>query len=115
MGAPAPYGGAPSSSRRAEELRADIARLELSCAAARREYDRLATVNRAELARVSAERSAELGAMLESLSATQAAASERALEIWLALAQELRCAPERLAPLRSALTANGGAAIGGGI
>ena len=105
------YGGGPAAGggRRAEDLRADAARLELSCAAARREYDRLAAINRAELARASGERAAELGAMMEGCAATQAAAAERSLEIWLALAQELRCAPERLAPLRSALTAMGGA------
>jgi hypothetical protein len=103
-----------TAAKRAEELRADASRLELSCAAARREYDRLAGINRAELARVSRERAAELGAMLEGAAATQAAASEKALEIWLALAQELRCSPEKLAPLRSALTAAIGG-VGGGV
>lgn len=101
-----------TAARRAEELRGDAARLELSCSAARREYERLAEVNRAELARVARERASELaGGMLEGLAATQAAAAERALEIWLALAQELRCDPARLAPLRSALTTAMGGAV----
>lgn len=109
-------GGAASSAtaagRRAEELRRDVARLELSCAAARREYNRLAEINRAELRRTAGERAGELGCMLEGLAATQAAASEQALEAWLALAGELRCDPRALAPLRAALTTTGAAAGG---
>lgn len=60
-----------------DELRGDVARLELSVGAARAEYDKIKAANVAETARFAAERRAEYSAMLENFTATQVGCIER--------------------------------------
>lgn len=57
--------------KRVEELRNDIACLELSIGAAKAEYDKIKVANLSETARFAAERRAEYMQMLENFTATQ--------------------------------------------
>ncbi|KAF6260469.1 hypothetical protein COO60DRAFT_892770 [Scenedesmus sp. NREL 46B-D3] len=60
-----------SKVKRVDELRTDVARLELSIGAAKAEYDKIKAANVAETARFAAERRAEYSVMLENFTATQ--------------------------------------------
>ncbi|KAF6260499.1 hypothetical protein COO60DRAFT_1684872 [Scenedesmus sp. NREL 46B-D3] len=87
--------------KRVDELRTDVARLELSIGAAKAEYDKIKAANVAETARFAAERRAEYSVMLENFTATQVAAAERTAEVWVQLAAELGASPEELAAVRA--------------
>lgn len=105
------FGGDKGKEKRVDDLRTEAAQLDLSIGAARAEYERLKGINRGELARFAVERRREYGAMVENFAATQVAAAERLLEVWLQLAGEMGAGPEELAAIRSAAPRGGG---GGG-
>ncbi|KIY99426.1 hypothetical protein MNEG_8536 [Monoraphidium neglectum] len=102
------FGGDKAKAKRAEDLRTEIAQLELSIGSARAEYEKIAEINRSELERFGRERRAEYTAMVENFAATQVAASERLLEVWLQLAGELGAAPAELAAIRQSAPRSGG-------
>ncbi|KAI8464908.1 MAG: hypothetical protein J3K34DRAFT_438762 [Monoraphidium minutum] len=102
------FGGDKAKAKRAEDLRSEIAQLELSIGSARTEYERIADINRSELERFGRERRAEYAAMVENFAATQVAASERLLEVWLQLAGELGAAPAELGAIRQSAPRSAG-------
>ncbi|WIA09894.1 hypothetical protein OEZ85_010108 [Tetradesmus obliquus] len=90
-----------SKVKRVDELRGDVARLELSVGAARAEYDKIKAANVAETARFAAERRAEYSAMLENFTATQVAAAERTAEAGIQVGNacwELYCLEHGIQP-----------------
>ncbi|GBF95905.1 sorting nexin 2A-like [Raphidocelis subcapitata] len=106
------FGGDKAKAKKSEDLRTEVAQLELSIGSARAEYDRIKAINRDELERFAAERRAKYAAMVENFAATQVAAHERLLEVWLQLAGELGASPAELGAIRSAAPRTMGAATG---
>jgi len=96
------FGGDKGKAKRAEDLKTEAAQLDLSVGAARSEYERIKDINKSELERFGRERRAEYAVMVENFAATQVAACERVLEVWLQLAGELGASPAELAEIRLA-------------
>ena len=94
------FGGDRAKQKQIEDLRLEISRLEISINVAKGEYDKIKTANNSETARFVSERRAEYMSMVENLAATQVAASERFLEVWLQVARELGAGQEQLAAVR---------------
>jgi len=94
------FGGDRAKQKQIEDLRLEISRLEISIGVAKGEYDKIKTANNTETARFISERRAEYMSMVENLAATQVAASERFLEVWLQVARELGASQEQLAAVR---------------
>jgi hypothetical protein len=65
------FGGDKAKAKKSEDLRTEVAQLELSIGSARAEYDRIKAINRDELERFAAERRAKYAAMVENFAATQ--------------------------------------------
>lgn len=65
------FGGDKAKAKRCDDLRSEVAQLELSVGAARSEYTKIAAINRDELARFAKDRRADYGVMVENFAATQ--------------------------------------------
>jgi hypothetical protein len=100
LGMQVTFGGDRAKQKQIEELRLEVSRLEISIGVAKGEYDKIKATNGSETARFVSERRCEYMAMVENLAATQVAASERFLEVWLQVARELGATQEQLAAVR---------------
>lgn len=99
------FGGDQAKVKRLDALRGDISKQELSIGAAKSEYEKIKTANDQELQRCTAERRQEYMQMVENFGATQVAASERLMEVWVQLAGDLGATPEQIAMVKKPLPA----------